>query len=244
MFFRSVVVEPLQGTKSPFSVSHWRRRVKTLFLASTLAASTIAFAQTPATPAGSAPHTLLVVGDSLSAEYGLTRGSGWVDLLAKRMSEQYPNYRVTNASISGDTTSGGVARLPALLETHHPAVVVIELGSNDALRGLSLQMTEQNLRSMTQSAKKAGAQVLLVGMQIPPNYGRDYTQRFANIFPTVAKTEQAHLAPFLMDGIATDRTQFQADGIHPNEQAQPALLNNVWAALRPILETTKTAKRP
>jgi len=180
----------------------------------------------------------------LSAEYGLTRGSGWVDLLAKRMSEQYPNYQVANASISGDTTSGGVTRLPALLTRYRPEVVVIELGSNDALRGLSLQMTEQNLRQMTQNARQAGAQVLLVGMQIPPNYGREYAQRFADLFPTVAKSENAHLAPFLMDGIATDRAMFQADGIHPNEQAQPALLNNVWAALRPILETTKTAKRP
>ncbi|OZI56289.1 arylesterase [Bordetella genomosp. 4] len=215
------------------------------FAIGALAISATAFAQTPNPSAGSAEHTLLVVGDSLSAEYGLTRGSGWVDLLAKRMSEQYPNYQVANASISGDTTSGGVARLPALLQRHHPDIVVIELGSNDALRGLSLQMTEQNLRTMTQSAQKAGAQVLLVGMQIPPNYGRDYTQRFANVFPTVAKSEQAHLAPFLMEGIATDRTQFQADGIHPNEQAQPALLKNVWAALRPILETTsKTAKQP
>jgi len=206
-------------------------------------ASTTAFAQTPETAAGSATHTLLVVGDSLSAEYGLTRGSGWVDLLAKRMSEQYPNYQVANASISGDTTSGGVTRLPALLTRYRPEVVVIELGSNDALRGLSLQMTEQNLRQMTQNARQAGAQVLLVGMQIPPNYGREYAQRFADLFPTVAKSENAHLAPFLMDGIATDRAMFQADGIHPNEQAQPALLNNVWAALRPILETTKTAAK-
>ena len=215
-----------------------------MIVAGTFAISATAFAQTSNPPPGSPSHTLLVVGDSLSAEYGLTRGSGWVDLLAKRMSEQYPNYQVTNASISGDTTSGGVARLPALLERHHPEIVVIELGSNDALRGLSLKMTEQNLRNMTQSAQNAGAEVLLVGMQIPPNYGRTYTQRFADIFPAVAKSEQAHLAPFLMDGIATDRSQFQADGIHPNEQAQPALLNNVWAALRPILETTTAAKQP
>ncbi|MVW80592.1 arylesterase [Bordetella sp. 02P26C-1] len=184
-----------------------------------------------------------MVGDSLSAEYGLQRGSGWVALLSQRIAEQYPNYRVVNASISGDTTSGGLSRLPALLEREHPAVVIIELGSNDALRGLSLQMTEQNLRGMTQRAREAGAQVLLVGMQIPPNYGRDYTQRFAALFPTIAKAEDASLAPFLLDGIATDREQFQADGIHPNEQAQPALLENVWAALRPILETTLAQKR-
>ncbi|WP_160357277.1 arylesterase [Bordetella sp. 02P26C-1] len=205
--------------------------------------ATAAFAQTPSPSPSSEPRAILVVGDSLSAEYGLQRGSGWVALLSQRIAEQYPNYRVVNASISGDTTSGGLSRLPALLEREHPAVVIIELGSNDALRGLSLQMTEQNLRGMTQRAREAGAQVLLVGMQIPPNYGRDYTQRFAALFPTIAKAEDASLAPFLLDGIATDREQFQADGIHPNEQAQPALLENVWAALRPILETTLAQKR-
>ncbi|CAM3706933.1 Esterase TesA [Bordetella tumulicola] len=222
-----------------------------LFVTVTLAFSTAAglalsaaHAQSPAPEPDAADQTLLVVGDSLSAEYGLKRGSGWVDLLAKRLSEQYPNFQVANASISGDTTSGGMARLPALLERHHPDIVVIELGSNDALRGLSLQMTEKNLRGMTQRAQQAGAQVLVVGMQIPPNYGRDYTQRFAAVFPAVAKSENAQLVPFFMDGIAADRDQFQADGIHPNEQAQPALLNNVWAALRPILENASTAKKP
>ena len=215
-----------------------------MFVAAALAASVAApaaHAQTAAPPAGSAARTLLVVGDSLSAEYGLARGTGWVPLLARRMSEQYPNYQVVNASISGDTTSGGVARLPALLQRHQPAIVVLELGSNDALRGLSLQMTEQNLRDMAQRSRQAGARVLIVGMQIPPNYGRDYTQRFAEVFPAVAKAEQAGLVPFLMDGMATDRAMFQADGIHPNEQAQPALLDNVWAALRPMLEGDQPA---
>nr|WP_242697283.1 arylesterase [Bordetella petrii] len=204
-------------------------------------AAPAAHAQTPAPAPGSAARTVLVVGDSLSAEYGLARGTGWVPLLAKRMSEQYPNYRVVNASISGDTTSGGVSRLPALLERHHPAIVVLELGPNDALRGLSLKMTEQNLRDMARQSRQAGAQVLIVGMQIPPNYGRDYTQRFAAVFPAVAKAEQAGLVPFLMDGMATDRALFQADGIHPNEQAQPLLLDNVWAALRPMLKKDQPA---
>ncbi|MFF7397853.1 arylesterase [Achromobacter sp. NPDC008082] len=194
-----------------------------------------AHAQTAAAAEGSASRTVLVVGDSLSAEYGIKRGTGWVPLLSARVSEQYPKYQVVNASISGDTTSGGVARLPALLRQHAPAVVVLELGSNDALRGLSLSMTEQNLRAMTQAAKKADAQVLIVGMQIPPNYGRDYTQRFAQLFPTVAKDENARLVPFLMEGIATNRAMFQADGIHPNEDAQPQLLDNVWPTLRPLL---------
>ena len=142
-----------------------------------------AHAQTAAAAQGSAQRTVLVVGDSLAAEYGIKRGTGWVPLLSARLSEQYPKYKVVNASISGDTTSGGVARLPALLRQHEPAVVVLELGSNDALRGLPLNMTEQNLRTMAQAARKAEADVVIVGMQIPPNYGRDYTQRFAQVFP-------------------------------------------------------------
>lgn len=194
-----------------------------------------AHAQTANAAQGSSPRTVLVVGDSLSAEYGIKRGTGWVPLLSARVSEQYPKFQVVNASISGDTTSGGVARLPALLRQHSPAVVVLELGSNDALRGLPLNMTEQNLRAMTQAARKADAQVLIVGMQIPPNYGRDYAQRFAQLFPAVAKDENARLVPFLMEGIATNRAMFQADGIHPNEDAQPQLLDNVWPTLRPLL---------
>jgi len=194
-----------------------------------------AHAQTAPTAEGSSSRTLLVVGDSLSAEYGIKRGTGWVPLLSARVSEQYPKYQVVNASISGDTTSGGMARLPALLRQHAPAVVVLELGANDALRGLPLSMTEQNLRAMTQAAKQAKAEVLIVGMQIPPNYGRDYAQRFAQLFSTVAKDEKARLVPFLMEGIATNRAMFQADGIHPNEDAQPQLLDNVWPTLRPLL---------
>ena len=138
---------------------------------------------------------MLVLGDSLSAEYGIKRGTGWVPLLSERISQQYPKYKVVNASISGDTTSGGVARLPALLRQHAPAVVVLELGSNDALRGLSLTMTEQNLRNMAQAARQADADVVIVGMQIPPNYGRDYTQRFAQLFPTVARTKKPGSSP-------------------------------------------------
>ncbi|MEN5161633.1 arylesterase [Achromobacter spanius] len=199
------------------------------------AAAAPAHAQTAAAAQGSSPRTVLVVGDSLSAEYGIKRGTGWVPLLSERVSEQYPKFKVVNASISGDTTSGGVARLPALLRQHEPAVVVLELGANDALRGLPLNMTEQNLRKMAQAARKADADVLIVGMQIPPNYGRDYAQRFAAVFNKVAKDENARLVPFLMEGIATNRAMFQADGIHPNEDAQPQLLDNVWPALRPLL---------
>lgn len=207
-----------------------------MFLAATAAALfSTAQAQTSQPAAGSATRSVLVVGDSLSAEYGIARGTGWVPLLSRRLAQQYPNYRVVNASISGDTTSGGVTRLPALLKQHAPAVVLLELGSNDALRGLSLEMTEKNLRTMAQGAKAAGARVLVVGMRIPPNYGREYTERFMQAFSTVAKEESAPLVPFLLDGIAADRNMFQSDGIHPNEEAQSKLLDNVWPHLKPLL---------
>ena len=184
-------------------------------------------------------RTVLVVGDSLSAEYGLRRGSGWVALLEQRLVEQKLPWRVVNASISGDTTSGGRSRLPALLNQHKPAVVVIELGGNDALRGLPLEMTEQNLRTMTQAARAAGARVLLVGMQVPPNYGAAYTQRFADTFVQVARAEKTELVPFLLKGVADAADPlalFQSDRIHPNEQAQPTLLANVWPSLQKLLK--------
>ncbi|CAM3411368.1 Esterase TesA [Bordetella sputigena] len=194
-------------------------------------------AQTAAAPASSNGNkTILVVGDSLSAEYGIARGTGWVPLLGRRLAQEYPGWSVFNASISGDTTSGGLTRLPALLRQQHPAIVILELGSNDALRGLPLAMTEQNLTAMAQQAKRAGAAVLVVGMQIPPNYGRAYTDQFRDLFSKVAKAENAGLVPFLMEGIATNRDLFQPDGIHPNEQGQPRLLENVWAGLEPMLK--------
>ena len=182
--------------------------------------------------------TILVVGDSLSAEYGLKRGTGWVALLEKRLAAEKVPGRVVNASISGDTTSGGRSRLPALLERHQPAVVVIELGGNDALRGLPLGMTEENLEQMAGSARKAGARVLLVGMQMPPNYGQDYAHRFAALYRQVARAEKAALVPFFLKGVADgpEPTRlFQADRIHPNTEAQPLLLNNVWPELKRIL---------
>lgn len=199
--------------------------------------ATAAYAQTAAAASGSGgSKTILVVGDSLSAEYGIARGTGWVPLLGRRLAQQFPAWSVVNASISGDTTSGGLTRLPALLRQHRPAIVVLELGSNDALRGLPLAMTQRNLTAMTQQARQAGAAVLLVGMQIPPNYGRAYTDQFRDLFEKVAKAENARLVPFLMEGIATERDLFQADGLHPNEQGQPKLLDNVWAGLRPMLD--------
>jgi acyl-CoA thioesterase-1 len=183
--------------------------------------------------------TVLVLGDSLSAEYGLKRGSGWVALLENRLAAEKIGARVINASISGDTTSGGRSRLPALLAQHQPDVVVIELGGNDALRGLPLAMTEANLAQMTQAAQQAGARVLLVGMQVPPNYGADYGRRFAGLFATVARERKAALVPFLLKGVADgdDATaQFQADRIHPKASAHPQILANVWPELRKLLK--------
>ena len=183
--------------------------------------------------------TILVVGDSLSAEYGLRRGTGWVPLLEKQLAFEKKAAKVINASISGDTTSGGRSRIGALLATHKPSIVVIELGGNDALRGLPLDMTEANLMAMTQTAKKAGAKVLLLGMQVPPNYGGAYGATFSGLFTKVAKAEKVALMPFFLKGVADVPDvagQFQADRIHPNEQAQARMLANVWPELKKILK--------
>ncbi len=176
-----------------------------------------------------------MIGDSLSAEYGLRRGAGWVELLSQRLAGRRPPWQVANASISGETSAGGRTRIAALLERHRPAVVVIELGGNDALRGLDLGATEANLAAMAGAARDAGARVLLLGMQVPPNYGRAYTDAFAALFRRVADRERAALLPFFLDGVAERPELFQADRIHPNEAAQPRMLDNVWPALRPLL---------
>lgn len=193
--------------------------------------------------AATAAPTILVVGDSLSAEYGLKRGSGWVALLEQKLRAEALPATVINASISGDTTSGGRSRLAALLTQHRPSHVLIELGGNDALRGLPLQLTEDNLSQMTQAAQKAGARVLLLGMQVPPNYGKDYAARFAAMYARVASSNKAALVPFLLKGIAdaedaaTDSTRlFQADRIHPREEAHPLMLANVWPELKKLLK--------
>jgi acyl-CoA thioesterase-1 len=188
-----------------------------------------------ATSAYSASKTILVLGDSLSAEYGLTRGAGWVTLLEKRVKAEKIDARIVNASISGETTSGGRARLQSLLDQHRPEVVVVELGGNDGLRGLSMNATETNLNAMITTAQKAKAKVLLVGMQIPPNYGREYTERFASLFSKLAKEKKTALVPFLLTGLENDRQFFQADRIHPTIAAQPIMLDNVWPHLKPLL---------
>jgi acyl-CoA thioesterase I len=203
----------------------------------------LAFAGLLASPstvhgAGAAP-AILVVGDSLSAEYGLQRGSGWVALLEQRLAREKTDATVVNASISGDTTSGGRSRLPALLSRHRPTHLVLELGANDALRGLPLSMTRSNLAEMVRAGKAAGAQVLLVGMQMPPNYGRQYSEDFARMFREVAQAENAQLVPFLLKGVADGPNAdalFQGDRIHPNEEAHPIMLDTVWSVLRPLLK--------
>lgn len=184
------------------------------------------------------PPLILVLGDSLSAEYGLARGTGWVALLEKQLSKEKPGVTVVNASVSGETTSGGRSRLAALLAQHQPSHVVIELGGNDALRGLPLKNTEDNLTWMTQTAQKAGAKVLLVGMQVPPNYGTDYANKFAALFAGVAQANKAGVVPFLLKGVAdgSDPTRlFQADRIHPRAEAHPQMLANVWPELKKLL---------
>ncbi len=179
---------------------------------------------------------VLIVGDSLSAEYGLPRGTGWVKLLEDRLKKDHASWQVVNASISGETTAGGQTRLPLLLKTHQPKVVVIELGANDALRGLQLPATEQNLRKMIQASKQSGAKVLLLGMRIPPNYGQDYTNKFFGIYGKLASAEQVELLPFFLERVATRMDLFQADRIHPNVMAQSIMLENVWPKLEPLLK--------
>jgi acyl-CoA thioesterase I len=182
---------------------------------------------------------ILVVGDSLSAEYGLKRGTGWVALLDKKLVDEKIKAIVINASISGDTTSGGRSRLPALLAKHKPTHVVIELGGNDALRGLPLTMTADNLGTMTDAAQKAHAKVLLVGMQLPPNYGADYSSQFAGSFDKTAAAKKTGLVPFFLKGIADDADPlrlFQSDRIHPKEEAHPIMLANLWPELKKLLK--------
>jgi acyl-CoA thioesterase I len=182
---------------------------------------------------------ILIVGDSLSAEYGIRRGSGWVSLLSSKLQQEMPTARVVNASISGDTTSGGRSRLPALLARHQPTHVILELGANDALRGMPLKASEDNLTQMVKVSKKVGAQVLILGMQLPPNYGSRYAQQFGQLFINVAQKEKTALVPFFLSqvaDVAQSQDLFLNDQLHPNEKAQPILLNNVWGVLETILK--------
>ncbi len=207
----------------------WSRRH---FIAAALAGSHAGWAE-------AAGKTILVLGDSLSAEYGLKRGTGWVALLEKKLSTDKVAATIVNASISGETTSGGRSRLPALLGKHTPGILVIELGANDALRGLPVNMTEDNLSQMTEAGQKVGAKVLLVGIQLPPNYGGDYSSRFAAIYERVAKKYKAAVVPFMLKGVADGSDparMFQPDRIHPREEAHPVILENLWPELKKLLK--------
>lgn len=183
----------------------------------------------------SASKTVLVLGDSLSAEYGLVRGKGWVPLLEKRLQAERIDATIINASISGETTSGGKSRLPALLGQSHPGIVIIELGANDGLRGLPIASAAANLRAMINTAQQAGTKVLLVGMRIPPNYGRDYTEKFSAMYANLSRDEKIPLAPFLLEGIADKPQLFQADRLHPIAEAQTIMLDNIWPYLKLLL---------
>ena len=187
---------------------------------------------------------ILVVGDSISAGYGLATDTGWTSLLQQRLAREHFPHQVVNASISGDTTAGGRSRLDALLARHHPSITIIELGGNDGLRGGSVAAMRANLDAMTVSAQKAGSRVLLVGMRLPPNYGLGYTRDFAAAFSDVAKSHKAALVPFFFEGFAEDSTLFQPDRIHPTLAAQVKLLENVWPALQSLLGRPVTAAAP
>lgn len=191
-------------------------------------------AAVPAAGAAAEP-AILVVGDSLSAGYGLRVEQGWVSLLQRRLDAQGYGYRLVNASVSGETTGGGLARLPRALERHRPAVVVIALGGNDGLRGLPVSELRGNLQAMIRVSRGAGAKVVLAGMRIPTNYGPQYTEKFFAVYGELAKAERVALVPFFLDGIALRDDLFQEDGIHPNAEAQPILLANLWPALQPLL---------
>ena len=186
--------------------------------------------------------TVLIVGDSLSAEYGLTRGTGWVDLMAQQAKKESIDVKWVNASISGDTTSGGVTRLPSLLKLHQPSLVVIELGGNDALRGLDMGMTQANLMSMVKASQTAGAKVLVIAMQVPPNYGANYLKQMSAAYEKVSQNSGAQLNQQFLKGVADDPDPlkwFQADRIHPNEKAQPMMMRNVWPQLKKMLIAKK-----
>ena len=203
-----------------------------LLLAALLACSGAAYAA----------RTILVYGDSLSAAYGISRDAGWVNLLGERLKQMHPDYTVVNASISGETSEGGAARIAGALAQTRPAIVVLELGANDGLRGWPVARTKANLAAIIRAAKRDKAQVLLVGMQMPPNYGPEYTEGFRRTYEALAREERVPLVPFLFQGIALDRAMFQDDNLHPNERAQPVLLDNVWRALQPML--SRASMRP
>lgn len=194
----------------------------------------------PASGAASS-GTIVVLGDSLSAAYGIDVSAGWVYLLQQRLNEHRLPYKVVNASVSGDTTAGGVARLPKLLAEHRPAVVVIELGGNDGLRGLPPEQAKKNLATMISRAKESGVKVLVLGVRLPPNFGTRYNQRFQKIYGDVAAEQRVPVVPFMLQGVPLDGAYLQPDGIHPTAKAQPIILENVWSKLKAMVQARTSA---
>jgi len=184
-------------------------------------------------------RTILVMGDSLSAAHGIRPEQGWVALLTQRLQTQGYGYEVVNASVSGETSNGGLQRLPRAIQIHHPGIVILELGANDGLRGLPVQVTKDNLAKMVQLSHAAGARVLLIGIRIPPNYGPRYANEFAGLYPEIAKQSQLPLIPFLLDKVALDPTLMQDDGLHPNARGEPQVLETVWQGLEPLLKKNR-----
>ncbi|HEY0876923.1 MAG TPA: arylesterase [Zeimonas sp.] len=228
----------------PFRESR-RRFVETLLATSAAVAASLPVPGSGADASSSSGKvasagTVLVLGDSLSAEYGLRRGSGWVERAAERLRERQPPWSLVNASISGETTAGGRSRIESLLRRHEPQIVVVELGGNDALRGLDLRSTEANLDAIVGASVRMKARVLVLGMQVPPNYGPTYADAFAAIFPRVAERHRTALVPFFLAPIAGEMRWFQPDRIHPTEDAQPLLFDTVWPALEPLLRASAT----
>ncbi len=182
--------------------------------------------------------TILILGDSLSAGYGIDQGQSWVNLLSARLTEGNSDYTIVNSSISGDTTANGLHRLHDKLELYQPAIVILELGANDGLRGMPLTYIKSNLEQMITQSLDANASVLLAGMRIPPNYGKKYTQQFSRLYSTLAQQHQVSLLPFLLQGVAGQPELIQPDGLHPNQKAQPRIMQNVWEHLSPMLDNT------
>ena len=189
-----------------------------------------------------ATTTILVFGDSLSAGYGLPQGAGWVELLRHRLALEKYDYKVINASLTGETASGGRNRIGAALTQHKPGIVVLGLGANDGLRGTSAATIRANLTAVIATCRAQGASVLLVGMQLPPNYGSDYVEKFRDLYRAVARSQRVPLVPFLLEGFAAERDSFQADGFHPNAESQLRILDNVWKELRPLM-ASRAGKR-
>ena len=222
-------MEPSGDTTRLLSDSARMRKLFTSFILSlTLALINPVFA-------AEQPATILVMGDSLSAGYGLKPEESWVNLLRLRLQQQQLNYRVINASITGDTTQGGLARLPKALQREQPDIFILELGANDGLRGFDISLTHNNLNRMVEMAQAANAKVLLLGIQLPANYGRAYREKFRQIFSDVASKQQIAFVPFFLKGVAETRDLMQPDGIHPAAEAQPVILDNIWPELQPLV---------